>query len=511
MVNINHDDIASLPADQLAFISAEKEWLDTARDTQILPISGWNIIVSKSGRGAGKTRTGASWIRREAGLYPGIVLHVVAPSHADLVGTILQGQSGLLSITPPELIESVNLSAAIPVVKFKNGSLVRGFSAQSPERLRGPQCTKCWSDECAAWGANGPETLTQIDMSTRIAFRASSGKFIQPQKFYTSTPKALQWFADLCKRADKVITDSTHANKANLAQTFIDELEIYRGTNIYRQEVLGELIDVAESAIIKQSWLKLWPNSRPLPWFEDIVVVMDTAFREQQFDKKTFEADPTCCHVYGIFSHERRWNVMLLGRWSERIGFPELIRRSKQELRKTYGRRQEILFTPMIGQSMRTEQEKRPDVLLVEEKGSGISLRQMLSAEGIDSWPYNPGKADKLSRLHNVSHIAANGRIWLPESVKNPGEFRTWILPMLDEVCVYSGPGTTKHDDDVDCFSMGMRYFADKFVTAGVDGVIRLDTQVVNVSSNLVGEEWLEGEDMLPGSTYEEPFDNPYG
>lgn len=453
---------------------------------------------------------GSNWVRRCAYMYPGVVIHIVGATTADLVGTMMNGVSGIVTVTPPELIEAVNTSAAIPTIKFKNGSLVRGFSAQSFERLRGPQATFCWGDECAAWGSNGPDTIAQIDMSTRIAFR-SGGKMIQPRKFYSSTPKSLQWFADLLKRAQLVIRGSTYENKDNLASDFIQDISLYESTVIGRQEIHGELIDVAESAIIKQSWLKLWPNSRPLPWFEDIVVVMDTAFREQQFDKKTFEADPTCCHVYGIFSHERRWNVMLLGRWSERIGFPELIRRSKQELRKTYGRRQEILFTPMIGQSMRTEQEKRPDVLLVEEKGSGISLRQMLSAEGIDSWPYNPGKADKLSRLHNVSHIAANGRIWLPESVKNPGEFRTWILPMLDEVCVYSGPGTTKHDDDVDCFSMGMRYFADKFVTAGVEGVIRPDTQVVNVSSNLVGEEWLEGEDVLPGSTYEEPFDNPYG
>lgn len=504
-------DLASLSHDQLLFLQAEQEWLATARDTQVLPMDGWSMIVSKSGRGAGKTRTGASWIRREAGVHPGIVLHVVAPSHADLVGTILQGVSGLLAITPPELIESVNLSAAIPVVKFKNGSIVRGFSAQSPERLRGPQCTKCWADEVAAYGANGAETLTQIDMSTRIAYRGRDGKVHQPQKFYTSTPKALQWFAELCKRADRVITDSTHANKDNLATSFLEGLEVYSGTNIYRQEVLGELIDISESAIIKQSWLRLWPHDRPLPWFDFIMVVMDTAYTEKTFDKKTFEADPTCCQVWGVFSHERKWNMLLLERWSDHLGFPALVRKAKEELKKSYGRRQEILFTPLIGQQMRAEQEKRADLLMIEDKGSGISLRQMLASEGIESWPYNPGKADKLSRLHAVSHVANAGRIWLPESTRKPGEPRNWILPMLDEVCVYSGPGTTKHDDDVDCYSMANRYFADRWLNAGVDGVIKPNTQTVNVNAALVGEEWLEGEDQLPGSNYEPEFVNPYG
>jgi phage terminase large subunit-like protein len=316
----------------------------------------------------------------------------------------------------------------------------------------------------------------------------------------------------LIERAQIVINGSTYENRDNLAEDFLRDISIYEGTALGRQEIHGELLDISESAVVKQSWLKLWPAKSPLPWFEFILVGMDTAFTERTFDKKALEADPTACQVWGVFAHNRRWNLLLLERWSDHVGFPELVRRAKKELKAVYGRRSEVLFKPMIGNSMHAEQEKRPDLLLVEEKGSGISLRQMLSTEGIDSWPYNPGKADKLSRLHSVSHVAANGRIWLPESTKTPGEPRNWILPLLDELCVYSGPGTVRHDDDVDVASMCWRYFADRWLNAGIEGVMKSDTATVNVNIEGVDQlEWIEGEDKLPGMLYTEELENPYG
>jgi hypothetical protein len=75
--------------------------------------------------------------------------------------------------------------------------------------------------------------------------------------------------------------------------------------------------------------------------------------------------------------------------------------------------------------------------------------------------------------LHGVSHVAAAGRIWLPESNKSPGNPRDWVEPMLDEVCVFSGPGTTRHDDYVDSFSQAMRYYADRWLNTGVMSEIK--------------------------------------
>lgn len=497
---------------ELAFLDSERRWLEKARDNQVLPLDGWRLAIARAGRGFGKTETGAQWTRRDCCMYPGLILHAIAPSHADLIGTMFGGISGILAVTPPELIESTNFSAAIPTIKFKNGSIIRGFSSQSPDRLRGPQCHRVWGDELAAW-EHAEEMLTNIDMSTRLAYKMPDGRLMQPQRFYTTTPKPLKWLADMLKRAQIVIEGSTYDNKANLAEDFLRDLSIYEGTQIGKQEIYGLLLDISEAAIIKRKWLRLWPNDKPLPWYDFVMVGLDTAFTEKTYDKKKFEADPTACQVWGVFSHERRWNLMLLNRWKEHVGFPELVRRSKKEMRLVYGRRQEEIFKPLIGGALYVEQEKRPDILIIEEKGSGISLRQMLSQEGQDSWPYNPGRADKLSRLHAVSHVAAAGRIWVPESNTTPGEPRNWIEEMLDELCVYSGPGTTKHDDDVDVASMTWRYFADRWMTAGVDGIIKPDTQIVNVNIEGVDRmEWIEGEDLRPGQQPpDDSFDNPYG
>jgi hypothetical protein len=536
-------DIEALDHLALAFLDREKSWLAKARDKQVLPLDGWSLAIARAGRGWGKTEVGANWVVREAGLYPGIVIHAVAPSHADLTGTMFNGVSGITSVCPPELIESVNVSAAIPIIKFKNGSIVRGFSAQSPERLRGPQCSRVWGDEIAAWAANGKQkakdTLSNIDMSTRNKYKTPDGREIGTQKFYTTTPKPLEWLVDLIKRSDIEINGSTYENRDNLAEDFFKGIQIYEGTDIGRQEIYGEMLDPAEAAIIKRSWLRLWPKDTPLPWFEYIMIVMDTAMTERTFDKKQFTADPTACQVWGVFSHERRWNMMCLESWTDYLGMPELILRAKQELKALHGRREApALGNPLLGRTFtHAYQEKRADILIIEDKGSGISLRQMLAAEKIERFPYNPGKADKLSRIHSVSHVAAggpdydgkfrpgvNGRCWLVESDRKapnpktgfggPGMPKEWYEPMLKEVCTYSGPGTTDHDDNVDCWSMAGRFFADNWMTAGVEGKHKGDTQTVHFDiRDSEKPEMIEGEDFMPNdfSRFEEELTNPYG
>jgi predicted phage terminase large subunit-like protein len=116
----------------------------------------------------------------------------------------------------------------------------------------------------------------------------------------------------------------------------------------------------------------------------------------------------------------------------------------------------------MFGPSIVAGSGKKIDLLLIEDKGSGISLRQMLEREGVVAYAYNPGNADKLSRLHMVSHIPANGLVWLPESQKIPGAPRTWAEPLLAQLCVFTGEGSTKHDDFVDSTTQAWRLFADK-------------------------------------------------
>lgn len=491
--------LRSASSGDLAFIDAERLWLESARPKQVLPIDGWSMAVALSGRGFGKTMMGASWVRRQAGLYPGCVIHVIAPTYGDLRGVIFNGPSGLLKQIPAPMVATVNHS--LFEIRLYNGTLIRGYSAEAPDRLRGPQCHFLWGDEAAAWGNTAQEMIANIDMSTRLAYRTRDGRLIQPQRFYTTTPRPLQWLKKMIERPDvHIVTGSTYENRANLAESFLRELEEYEGTQIGRQEIHGELIDIGESAIIKRSWLKLWPVDKPLPWFDFVFISLDTAMTEATFDKKTYDPDYTACTVWGVFAHERRYNLMLLECWHEKIGFPDLILRARRELTAVYGRRTETFFKPLIGSAIVHEQKRKPDLLIIEDKGFGIGLRQMLAQEGIDSWPYNPGRADKTSRLHAVSHIPAAGRIWLPESKNAAGEPRSWCQPLLDEVCVFSGPGTTQHDDFVDSSSQAWRYFADRWLNTGVGAEIKPDT---------VHVEGFEEDDVRPAA-YGEVTRNPY-
>lgn len=504
--------------EDLAFLEAERDWAAMARPAQILPIDGWtegtmyrgkwtpapnakatNQCLAMSGRGFGKTKLGASWVRRQAGLYAGSITHVVAPTYSDLRGVIFEGPSGLRASIPAPLIKSLTYSP-YPEMVLWNGSIIRGFSSESPDRIRGPQCTFLWGDELAAW-YRPEENLSNIDFSTRIAHRLPNGRLVQPQKLYTTTPRPLQWLAAMIKAGTRIIRGSTYENKANLADAFFRTLEQYEGTEIGRQELHGELLDISEAAIIKKSWLRLWPADDPLPWFEFIMVSLDTAFTEKTFDKKTFEADPTACTIWGVFKHDRRWNLLLLECWEDWLGMPDLIKRARKEMRAEFGRRTETLVAPThVGQQYHRLQVKKPDLLIIEDKGSGISLRQMLSAEGVDAYPYNPGNADKTARLHAVSHLPHAGRIWLPESNKKVGEPRNWAQPMLDQLCVYSGPGTTPHDDWVDSCSQAWRVFADKFISEGLDvrlpdGSVPDPTAAAEIPDPLAARDYVHEED----------------
>ena len=117
---------------------------------------------------------------------------------------------------------------------------------------------------------------------------------------------------------------------------------------------------------------------------------------------------------------------------------------------------------PMFGPSYMEDSGRKPDVLLIEDKGSGISLRQTLGREGIVSAPYNPGRARKLDRLHAVSPLFAAGRVWVVESTKAPGHPVSWANPFVEQLCTFSGEGSIPHDDLMDAGVQGLRYIADR-------------------------------------------------
>lgn len=400
------------------------------------------------------TMVGANWIWEAAWDDPlRLPSAVIAPTQSDVRYTCFEGVSGLLATIPPELVAEYNKSDLI--LTLKNGAIIRGFSAEKPERLRGPQFCRGWLDELAAW-QNAQDTWDMFKFGLRLGPK--------PQLVWTSTPKPTELVRNITKPAKGriIVRGSSYDNRANLSAEFFRQLEQFEGTQLGKQEIHGELIDPEEAGIIKRSWFRLWPANAPLPRFDCILMSLDTAFTEATIDKKG-NADYSACTVWGVFSHEKRTNVMLLDCWQEQLGLPDLIERVRKEMQIRYGdNEQDPVIKPMFGPSRPMNAGRRPDMLLIEDKGSGISLRQSLEREGIIAYAYNPGRADKLARLHQVSHVFARRLVWLPESQKREGVPRTWVEPLLSQLCAFTGSGSIKHDDLVDATTQAIRLLLDK-------------------------------------------------
>ena len=456
--------LSRLDERQARFLVWQKRWGKTARPNQVPEVAA--ALQSKdpqftecgylAGRGYGKTRVGAEWLARKVFLDPsGFDSAVIAPTYQDVKFTCFE--NGLLDIIPPELIKAYNKTdMTIEMFNCTGGvSLIRGFTAEKPERLRGPQHTRIWADELAAWPYD--DVWDMAMMGLRLGDK--------PQVLWTTTPRPKDIIRKLTapNAGRLIVAGSTYDNKTNLPDSFFDQLQQYEGTTLGRQELYGELIDPEESGIVKRSQFRLWAHDKPLPRFDLVILSLDTAFTEKTLDKRSGDPDPTACTVWGVFHHEKRNNIMLLDCWEDHLGMPDLIRRVKKEMNIAYGDDDDnALIKPMFGSSKPLTSGRKPDILLIEDKGSGISLRQMLEREGLEAYAYNPGRADKLTRLHIVTPIFARKMVWLPESASHPGRPRNWIDPLLHQLCAFTGPGSIKHDDFVDSTTQALRLCMDK-------------------------------------------------
>lgn len=469
-------ELNKLTRQEIAVLQMKLQWRAKARSKQLspddpqgyfaqvlgAPVPDWYSWGLRSGRGFGKTLTAANWVAPNACDNPGTFTHVVAPTRDDVRYTCFEGETGLLRVIPDCCIADYNKSDLI--LYLWNGSIIRGFGSERPDKLRGPQCHFLWAEEVAAW-SNAKETWAMAKFGHRLG--------VLTRLIWTTTPKPVPLIKMLTQAADNkskhfMVTGSTDENKKNLAQSFYDDINKYRGTKLGRQEIEGELIDPEEDGIVQRSQWRLWPSNTRLPPFIHIVLSLDTAFTEKTFDKKQQENDPSACEVWGLFEYNKRMNVMLLDAWDEYLGMPELIQKVREESRKRYG----MIDRPLVGQPLIPSAYMEKPVLtgtpigqiLVEDKGSGISLRQMMAMENIFMEPYNPGRADKLSRLHEVSPMFAHGRVWTVESNLRPGEPRSWAEKAISQICSFHGPGTVEHDDYVDACTQALRYFMKRFI-----------------------------------------------
>ncbi|MDZ4136842.1 MAG: terminase family protein, partial [Paracoccaceae bacterium] len=213
---------------------------------QLPPDGAWKSWVIMGGRGAGKTRAGAEWVRAEVEgsgpLDPGRARRValVGETVDQVREVMIFGDSGILACSPPD--RRPEWEATRKRLVWPNGAVAQVFSAHSPEGLRGPQFDAAWVDELAKW----PKAQDTWDM---LQFALRLGE--NPRQVVTTTPRNVPVLKAILKNPSTVMTHApTEANRAYLAESFLTEVNTrYGGTRLGRQELAGELLEDLEGAL----------------------------------------------------------------------------------------------------------------------------------------------------------------------------------------------------------------------------------------------------------------------
>jgi phage terminase large subunit-like protein len=186
----------------------------------------------RSGRGFGKTKMAAEWLAEKAIKNPNSRWAIIAKTFADARDTCAEGESGVVNVLK-EYGVLKNYNRSNGEIFLTNGSRLKLFSSEEPDRLRGPQFWGGWCDEFASF--NNFEVWDNYVMGARL------GPF--PQTLITTTPRPLKILKKLIEKDTTItVSGSTYENAANLAPSFLEELRLsYEGTRLGRQEIYGEI------------------------------------------------------------------------------------------------------------------------------------------------------------------------------------------------------------------------------------------------------------------------------
>ncbi|MFM2423249.1 MAG: hypothetical protein RL291_1779 [Pseudomonadota bacterium] len=264
--------LAKLTTRELLHIA--HDWPLWARPQQLPPhitkdSDPWRTWVFLGGRGAGKTRAGAEWLRARVfgrtGLPRAKRLALVGPTQHHVRSVMIDGISGLMAIHPPK--ERPVFEATKNQLTWPNGAIAQIFSAEDADTLRGPQFEAAWCDELCRW--RRPEhAWTMLQLALRI------GKM--PQSAVTTTPRGSRFLRDLIADPSTVTTHAkTQDNADNLSPAFIAEItRRYGGTLTGKQELDGEIIDEITTGLWRRTWIDE-NRVRAAPDLERIVVAVD--------------------------------------------------------------------------------------------------------------------------------------------------------------------------------------------------------------------------------------------
>lgn len=233
-----------------AAAGASPAWREVAHDAQLPPPGDWRTWLLMGGRGAGKTRAGAEWVREQVESGTAKRIALVGPTLHDVREVMVEGVSGIRAVSSggmrPDYVSSRRM-LVWPDRGACAGAVAMAFSAEDPDALRGPQFDAAWCDEIGAWARD-------VETWRTLAFAMRLGAW--PRVVATTTPRPRElvvWLADRAARGAGGVAMTqagTRANAANLAPSFVSALEEdFGGTELARRELDGELVADVEGAL----------------------------------------------------------------------------------------------------------------------------------------------------------------------------------------------------------------------------------------------------------------------
>lgn len=292
--SLDPDEVASLldhateEEARLLVLALETElydWRTQARPNQLPPGGDWLVWLILAGRGFGKTRVGAEWVKEQAHV-PDTRGALVGATLDDVRDTMVEGESGVLSVLPPSALRGGAIDTAwnrtLVEVYLANGSKLKGFSSQKPDKLRGPQHHYAWGDEPMAWADadRGPEQESTTWSNLMFGLRLGA----HPRCVVTGTPKPRRLLVGsnddpgLLEMPGVTVTrGTTYDNLANLAPTFAAQvLARYEGTRTGRQELNAEVLEDVEGALWSLGQTAVM-RIREAPDLQRVTVAVDPA------------------------------------------------------------------------------------------------------------------------------------------------------------------------------------------------------------------------------------------
>lgn len=287
--------LAKLPkAEQEAL---QYKWTFWARPEQLAPDGDWSTWLIKAGRGWGKTKTGAEWVRAMmCGATPLAAgkcrnIGIIAETSKDLRETIAKGPSGILAVHPKEFRPSYTEKGGFV---WPNGAKALVYNGTEPDQLRGPNLDAAWCDELAKWRYS-KEAWDNLQYALRLGD--------DPRVLITTTPRPIRLMREIMDEDGTLITEgSLYDNVANLPEKYIRKiLDQYEGTRLGRQEIYGEIIDDVPGALWTRDTLDRKRlrhkdiEADKLPAMQRVVVAIDPAAKASTDQEDTAETGIIVC------------------------------------------------------------------------------------------------------------------------------------------------------------------------------------------------------------------------